>query len=135
MQRLRGKPKDFNGTTPVEDFLQQIKTCAKYYCWSDEECSIPLRCALIGESATLVWSQLHPDSLSYQQLKTLLHERYRFREARGEVSGGVTCESWRDRRRAPHAMSGYNTPHGIGVSRRCMRHEPDDGSRSFSRGA
>ena len=48
------KPKDFDGTTPVEDFLQQIKTCAKYYCWSDEECSIHLRCALIGDAATLV---------------------------------------------------------------------------------
>ena len=24
----------------VEALLQQIKTCAKYYCWSDEECSI-----------------------------------------------------------------------------------------------
>ena len=26
------KPKDLDGTTPVEAFLQQIKTCAKYYC-------------------------------------------------------------------------------------------------------
>ena len=36
------KPKDFDGTTPVEAFLQQIKTYAKYYCWSDKECSIHL---------------------------------------------------------------------------------------------
>ena len=70
------KPKDFDGTTPVEAFLQQIKTCAKYYCWSNEECSIHLRCALIGDATTLVWSQLDPDGLSYQQLQTLLHERY-----------------------------------------------------------
>ena len=48
------KPKDLDGTMPVEAFLQQIKTCAKYYCWSDEECSIHLRCALIGDAATLV---------------------------------------------------------------------------------
>ena len=48
------KPKDFDGTTPVEDFLQQIKACSKYYCWSDEECSIHLRCALIGDAVTLV---------------------------------------------------------------------------------
>ena len=26
------KPKDFDGMTPVVAFLQQIKTCAKYYC-------------------------------------------------------------------------------------------------------
>ena len=70
------KPKDFDSTTPVEAFLQQIKTCAKHYCWSDEECSIHLRCALIGDAATLVWSQLEADGLSYQQLQTLLHERY-----------------------------------------------------------
>ena len=69
------KPKDFDGTSPVEAFLQQIKTCAKYYCWSDEECSIHLRCALIGDVATLVWSQLDPGGFSYQQLQTL-RERY-----------------------------------------------------------
>ena len=70
------KPKNFDGTTPFEAFLQQIKTCAKYYCLSDEECSIHLRFALIGDAATLVWSQLDPDCLSYQQLQTLLRERY-----------------------------------------------------------
>ena len=70
------KPKDFDDTTPIEAFLQQIKTCAKYYCWSDEECSIHFRCALIGDAAPLVWSQLDPDGLSYKQLQTLLRERY-----------------------------------------------------------
>ena len=70
------KQKDFDGTTPVEAFLQQIKTCCKYYCWFDNECSIHLRCALIVDVATLVWSQLDPDGLSYQQLQTLLRERY-----------------------------------------------------------
>ena len=72
------KPKDFDGTTPVDSFLQQIKTCAKYYCRSDEECIIHLRCALIGDAATCVcvWSQLDPDGLSYQQLQTLLREWY-----------------------------------------------------------
>ena len=70
------KPKDFDGTTPVEAFLQQINTCAKYYCWSEEECSIHLCCATIGDAAALVWSQLDPDGLSYQQLQTLLRERY-----------------------------------------------------------
>ena len=69
------KPKNFHGTTPVEAFLQQIKTCAKYYCWSDEECSIHLCCALIGDAATLIWSQLDPDGLSYRQLQTFLRER------------------------------------------------------------
>ena len=68
--------KDFDGKTPVEAFLQQIKTCAKYYCWSDEECSIHLRCTLIGDAARLVWLQLDPDGLSYQQLQTLLRKRY-----------------------------------------------------------
>ena len=70
------KPKDFDGTMPVEDFLRQIKTCAKYYCWSDEECNIHLRCALIGDAATCVCSLLDPNGLSYQQLQTLLPERY-----------------------------------------------------------
>ena len=62
--------KDFDGTTPVEAFLQQIKACAKYYCCSDKECSIHLHCALIGDAATLVWSLLDPDGISYQQLQT-----------------------------------------------------------------
>ena len=62
-------------TPPKEAVLQQIKTCAKY-CWSDEECSIHIRCALISDAAMLVWSQLDPDGLSYQQLRTLLRERY-----------------------------------------------------------
>ena len=72
------KPQNLDGTTPVEAFLQQIKTCAKYYRWSDEECSIHLRCALIGDAATCVcvWSQFDPDGLSYQKLQTLLRERY-----------------------------------------------------------
>ena len=76
------KPKNFDGTTHVEAFLQQIKTCAKYYCWSDEECSIHLYCALIGDAATLVWSHLDPDGLSYQQLQTLLRERYGFQRSK-----------------------------------------------------
>ena len=48
------KPKDFDGKTPAEAFLQQTRTCAKYYCWLDEECSIHLRFALIGDATTLV---------------------------------------------------------------------------------
>ena len=35
-----------------------------------------IRCALNGDAATLAWSQLDPDGLSYQQLQTLLRERY-----------------------------------------------------------
>ena len=62
------KPKDSDGTTPVEACLQQIKTCAKYYCWSDVECSIHICCEMIGDAATLVWSELDPEGLSYQQL-------------------------------------------------------------------
>ena len=31
---------------------------------------------LIGDAATFVWSQLDPDGLNYQQLQTLLRERY-----------------------------------------------------------
>ena len=65
------KPKDFDGTTPVEAFPQQIMTYAKYYCCSDKQCRIHLRCVLIGDAAMLVWSQLDPDDLSYQQLQTL----------------------------------------------------------------
>ena len=57
------KPKDFDGTMPVEAFLQQIKICAKYYCWSDEECCIRFDYALIGDVATFVGSQLDPDGL------------------------------------------------------------------------
>ena len=63
------KPKEFDGTTPAEAFLQQIKTCAKYYCWSDEECSIHLPYALIGDATMLVWSQLDPDGLSYHSCR------------------------------------------------------------------
>ena len=33
-------------------------------------------CALFGDTTTLVWSQLDPDDLNYQQLQTLLRERY-----------------------------------------------------------
>ena len=71
------KPKYFDGRTPVKAFLQQIKTYAKYYCWSDEECSIHLYCA-----ATLVWSHLDPDGPSYKQLQTLLRERYGFQRSK-----------------------------------------------------
>ena len=55
------KPKDFDGATPVEAFSQQIKICAKYYYWANEECSIQLRCALIGDATSLVWLQLYSD--------------------------------------------------------------------------
>ena len=87
------KPKDFDGTTPVEALIQQIKTCAKYYCWSDEECSIDLRCALIGDAATLVWSQLNPDGLSYQQLRTLLRERYGSAKSSGAIESSFLASA------------------------------------------
>ena len=48
------KPRTFNGSTPVEAFLQQFRACAQYYKWTEEKSSAQMKCALSGDAATLV---------------------------------------------------------------------------------
>ena len=70
------KLKEFDGSTPVEVFLQQFKACSQCYKCNDEECCLQLRDALSGDTAILIWSQSEPDKHSFNQLRRLLRERY-----------------------------------------------------------
>ena len=45
------KPSSFDGSTPVEAFLQQVRACAQYYKWTDES-SVQMKCALSGDVVT-----------------------------------------------------------------------------------
>ena len=49
------RPRIFDGSTPVEAFLQQFRTCAQYYKWTEEESSVKMKFALSGDAAILVW--------------------------------------------------------------------------------
>ena len=70
------KPRTFDGSTPVDTFLQQFRACAQYYKWLEEESSVQMKCALSGDAATLVWSQTNPEQLTVEHLQKLLRERY-----------------------------------------------------------
>lgn len=52
------KQRDFDGSTPVEAFVQQIKTMANFNEWSDDERSIHLCCAPTCNAAMMIWSHL-----------------------------------------------------------------------------
>ena len=67
------KPRIFDGSTPVEAFLQQFWACAQYYKWTEEKSSAQMKCVLSGDGATLVWSQTKPELLTVEQLQEL-HE-------------------------------------------------------------
>ena len=70
------KPRNSDGTTPVEAFLQQFRVCAHYYEWTEEESSVQMKCAISGDAATLVWTQINPEQLNVAQLQELLRETY-----------------------------------------------------------
>ena len=44
----------YDDTTPVDAFLHQLKTCAKFYEWDDEQCAVQLQCMLSGDAAILI---------------------------------------------------------------------------------
>ena len=70
------KSRNFDGTTPVEAFLQQFRVYAHYYNWIKDESSVQIKCVLSGDAATLVWSQINTEQLTVAQLQELLRERY-----------------------------------------------------------
>ena len=63
------KPRIFDGSTPVEAFLQQFWACAQYYKWMEEESSAQMKPILSGDAATLVWSQTNPELLTVEICK------------------------------------------------------------------
>ena len=70
------KPRTFDGSAPVEAFLQQFRACAQYYKWMEDESSVQMKCALSGDAATSVWSETNPEQLTVEQLQETLRERY-----------------------------------------------------------
>ena len=46
-------PRTFDGSKPVESFLQIFRACAQYYKWTEEENSVQMKCAISGDAATL----------------------------------------------------------------------------------
>ena len=44
--------------------------------WTEEESSVQIKCALNGDAATLVWSQINPEQLTVAQLQEFLRDRY-----------------------------------------------------------
>jgi len=40
---------------PLETFLAKYSNCAKYNCWSDEECGVFLRDSLTGNASQVLW--------------------------------------------------------------------------------
>ena len=48
------KLKEYSGSTSIETFFQQFRTCASYYRCTDEDKGVYLRCQLIGDAANLL---------------------------------------------------------------------------------
>ena len=65
------KPKEYNGTTSIETFFQQFRTCAAYYKWTDEDKGVYLRFQLTGDAANLLWAQPNADDVTYEELWTI----------------------------------------------------------------
>ena len=68
--------KEYNGSTSIETFFQQFRTCAAYYCWTDEDKGVYLRCQLTVDAASLLSAQPNADDLHYDDLERLLRGRF-----------------------------------------------------------
>ena len=68
------KLNNYDGT--IDAFLHQLKTCAKFYEWDDEQCAVQLQCVLSGDAAILIFAQPDVDQITYERLLKLLKDRY-----------------------------------------------------------
>ena len=70
------KLKEDNGSKSIETFFQQFRTCVAYYCWTDEDMGVYLRCKLTGDAANLLWAQPDANDLYYDDLERRLRGRF-----------------------------------------------------------
>ena len=69
------KPDKFDGSTPLATFLGQMRTCAEYNRWSEDDKLAHLRISLKGTAAELL-SADGTEYTSYEQLVDKLKQRY-----------------------------------------------------------
>ena len=70
------KPGTFDGTTSLETFLAQFRTCVRHNAWSSQDRRDFLMNSLRGEPAQLIWDSGDPDELTYEQLEERLRARF-----------------------------------------------------------
>ena len=68
------KLKEYNGTTSIQTFVQQFKTCAAYYHWTEEDKGVYLWCQLTGDVATLLLAQPNADEIRFDELERMLEQ-------------------------------------------------------------
>ena len=124
------KLKEFDGSTPVEVFLQQFQACSHYYEWNDEECCLQLRGALSGDAAILILSQ--SDKLSFNQLRRLLRERYGSEKQEEKFQAELRNRRRRVYEDLPKGRCITINDVGVGVSRGCFASQSTDNTRCFS---
>ena len=70
------KLKEYSGTTSIETFFQQFRTCAAYYHWTEEDKGVYLRFQLTGDAANLLWAQSNSDEIQFDSLERMLRARF-----------------------------------------------------------
>ena len=70
------KLKEYNGTTFIETFFQQFRTCVAYYHLTEEDKDVYLRCQLTGDAANLLWAQPDADEIQFDELERMLRARF-----------------------------------------------------------
>lgn len=70
------KPTKYNGTTPINAYLQQFELCAKYNQWSSEEKSTFLQCSLEQNATNILWEFRASENIPYDTLVEWLKQRF-----------------------------------------------------------
>jgi hypothetical protein len=74
--RHRMKPPTFDGKQSLDSFLAQFEVCAGYNRWTEGDKAAFLKCALVGQTAQLLWDAGDPQKLDYAELIERLRARY-----------------------------------------------------------
>ena len=109
------KLKEYSGSTSIETFFQQFRTCAAYYRWTDEDKGVYLRCQLTGDAANLLWAQPDADEIGYVK-RASAEGQIRICESRGKVADGAKGPSSGKRRVTSSASCGCYKSDGLGLS-------------------
>ena len=70
------RPIQYDGTSSNEELFLEFNACVQYHEWDDERNLTNLRHMMMGEVASMLWSRLHFERMSFRQVVKQLKETY-----------------------------------------------------------
>jgi len=74
--RRRLKPREYDGTTPFETFIEQFNNCAIYNRWREVDKLAYLKACLTKVAGQLLWDSAPTETDTFQKLNRLMRNRF-----------------------------------------------------------